>query len=199
MRRKSDEKKQQIVRVASKLFLKHGLSVVSMSRIAAEVGGSKATLYNHFPNKEKLFAEVALTLVRQMAEKAATTIDPALTYIEKLRILATEYLRFILSEECVALYRNVVVYPHKGNIGREAYDKALRSTWGHVASIVKEAMRKGRLKKADPWLAVMQLKALVELDTLDRRLLKLEKSISDDEIRKNVNAGLALFKMVYES
>ena len=46
-----------------------------MATIAARVGGSKATLYNHFPSKEDLFAAV----IREVCEGQAAlmaTLDP---------------------------------------------------------------------------------------------------------------------------
>ncbi len=164
-----------------------------MSKIAAEVGGSKATLYNYFPNKEQLFVEVALTIIGQMAEDAAMSLDPKLPPLEKIRVLGTKY----LSNDSVSLYRNVVTYEGFGKLGRDAYKTVLRSTWGHIADLIDVAMREGGLKKADPWLAAMQLKSLFQLDTLDRRFLQFDKSISDEEIEKNVRIGLAIFEAYY--
>lgn len=51
-------KRSEIVKGAADLFLRHGFSGTSMASIAAAVGGSKATLYNHFPTKELLFEAV---------------------------------------------------------------------------------------------------------------------------------------------
>ena len=51
-----DDRKSQILEIALEMFLKEGFAAVSMSSIAARVGGSKATLYNYFASKEELFA-----------------------------------------------------------------------------------------------------------------------------------------------
>lgn len=64
--------REAIVRDASELFLKAGFSGTSMAAVAAAVGGSKTTLYNHFPSKELLFEEVvhmALTSVMASVEE----------------------------------------------------------------------------------------------------------------------------------
>ena len=37
-----------------------GFDKTSVSEITAEVGGSKATIYSHFPSKEELFVECML-------------------------------------------------------------------------------------------------------------------------------------------
>lgn len=197
MRTKSDKKRQQILRIASRLFLQHGLEAVSMSQIAAKVGGSKATLYNYFRNKEDLFIEVALDIIRRMTGGTSLTLASSLPLFDKLRILCTEYLKFVLSDESIALYRNVLIYPHRGKIGRESYDRAMRTAWGNVADLIEKAMEDGILKKADPWQAALHLRSLIELDLVDRRLFELDNDIETEEIEKNVELGLALFRSYY--
>ena len=48
--------KQRILETADRLFYQHGLQAVGVDTIAAEVGISKRTLYNHFPCKTDLIA-----------------------------------------------------------------------------------------------------------------------------------------------
>ena len=45
---RKDRKRAEIVAIAQDLFFREGYAGTSMSQIAAAVGGSKATLYNHF-------------------------------------------------------------------------------------------------------------------------------------------------------
>jgi TetR/AcrR family transcriptional regulator, regulator of autoinduction and epiphytic fitness len=44
-------------------FLKHGYAATSVDRIAAAAGVSKATIYNHFQDKQALFGKLAQNLV----------------------------------------------------------------------------------------------------------------------------------------
>ena len=48
--------KQRILQTADRLFYQHGIQAVGVDTIAAEVGISKRTLYNHFPCKNDLVA-----------------------------------------------------------------------------------------------------------------------------------------------
>lgn len=66
MRVKSEAKRQAILAVARESFTRHGFETTSMSAIASEVGGSKATLYNHFSSKEALFEAVMLDFGQRM-------------------------------------------------------------------------------------------------------------------------------------
>ena len=48
--------KQRILETADLLFYQRGIRAVGVDTIAAEIGISKRTLYNHFPSKDELIA-----------------------------------------------------------------------------------------------------------------------------------------------
>src|ERR1700754_4317117 len=48
--------KERILATADKLFYLQGIRAIGVDTIAAEVGISKRTLYNHFPSKDALIA-----------------------------------------------------------------------------------------------------------------------------------------------
>lgn len=48
--------KERILETADKLFYLQGIRAIGVDTIAAEVGISKRTLYNHFPSKDALIA-----------------------------------------------------------------------------------------------------------------------------------------------
>ena len=56
--RLTDRKREAIVAAAIAEFRENGFEVTSMDKIAATAGVSKRTVYNHFPSKEELFAEI---------------------------------------------------------------------------------------------------------------------------------------------
>src|SRR5271168_363697 len=58
MKSKTESKRQAILQAAADVFREVGFDRATMSDIRARIGGSKATLYNYFPSKEKLFFEV---------------------------------------------------------------------------------------------------------------------------------------------
>ncbi|WP_340265747.1 TetR/AcrR family transcriptional regulator [Sphingobium mellinum] len=51
-------RRAKIIAVAREHFCEHGYAGTAMSAIAAKLGGSKATLWNHFPSKEALLTAV---------------------------------------------------------------------------------------------------------------------------------------------
>src|SRR3569833_878174 len=46
--------KERILQTADKLFYQQGIRAIGVDTIAAEIGISKRTLYNHFPSKDAL-------------------------------------------------------------------------------------------------------------------------------------------------
>ncbi len=73
-----DEKREAILRIAYQAFLTDGYAATSMSEIARQVGGSKATLYNYFCSKEELFTAVVdekCQVIEDMVFDAALALD----------------------------------------------------------------------------------------------------------------------------
>lgn len=56
--RLTDRKRAAIVQAAIAEFRANGFDATSMDRVAATAGVSKRTVYNHFPSKDDLFAQI---------------------------------------------------------------------------------------------------------------------------------------------
>jgi len=80
--REKEQRRNDILKAAEKLFLSRGYDDVSMNDIANEVELSKATLYLYFANKEELFfaivrrgTQILNSMIREKVEKAESGID----------------------------------------------------------------------------------------------------------------------------
>jgi AcrR family transcriptional regulator len=80
--REKEQRRNDILIAAEKLFLSRGYDDVSMNDIAKEVELSKATLYLYFDNKEELFFAIVLrgnlilnSMIRTEVEEAESGID----------------------------------------------------------------------------------------------------------------------------
>jgi AcrR family transcriptional regulator len=65
--------KERILQTADRLFYLRGIRAVGVDTIAAEIGISKRTLYNHFPSKDVL---IAAYLTRRFTEAPASNKPP---------------------------------------------------------------------------------------------------------------------------
>ncbi|MEK9282504.1 TetR/AcrR family transcriptional regulator [Bradyrhizobium sp. ISRA442] len=66
--------KERILETADKLFYLQGIRAIGVDTIAAEVGISKRTLYNHFPSKDAL---IAAYLERRFVQPRPSDKPPA--------------------------------------------------------------------------------------------------------------------------
>ena len=65
--------KERILQTADRLFYLRGIRAVGVDTIAAEIGISKRTLYNHFPSKDKL---ISAYLARRFRRPPASDKPP---------------------------------------------------------------------------------------------------------------------------
>ncbi|WP_156106301.1 TetR/AcrR family transcriptional regulator, partial [Sphingobium sp. ba1] len=70
------DRRDTILTVAKAYFLEHGYAGTTMSGIAAALGGSKGTLWNHFPSKEDLFSAVLDRVATAYRAQLSQILDP---------------------------------------------------------------------------------------------------------------------------
>jgi AcrR family transcriptional regulator len=159
--RRQKAKRAAIIAAAEDMFLRQGFGRVSMDQVHARIGGSKRTLYNHFPSKEALYKAI----VRKRAEKmqaAASLPDVDADLRATLTAIGRSYLETFLSREAVDLFRAVV---SEGRNFPELVETFLESGLGQMdrrlAAFFREQQKKGRLKNFDPALAATHFLGMI--------------------------------------
>src|ERR1700676_195629 len=103
---KSDIKRQAILENAYRLFRTQGFDGTSMAHITSQVGGSKATLYSHFPSKEELFVECMMAALENYMSDTLKHLDASRSDPQAaLRNFGMSVLNFICSAEQVEVRR----------------------------------------------------------------------------------------------
>jgi TetR/AcrR family transcriptional regulator len=85
-------REEAILDVAHNLLGKHGYDAMTMDDVANEVGIAKASLYKHFPAKEKLASRTMIRLFNRTVEQLQA-LPKSSTAIEKLRAMLEWALR----------------------------------------------------------------------------------------------------------
>src|SRR4051794_8809100 len=143
--------KQRILETADKLFYMKGIRAVGVDTIAAEIGISKRTLYNHFPSKDAL---IKAYLQRRFVQSKPSDKPPAEQILATFDSLER---RFAAKDFRGCPFVNAVA-----ELGREG--KAVRK----IAVAFKESRRlwfRDRLTElgvADPEALATQLVLLVD-------------------------------------
>jgi AcrR family transcriptional regulator len=88
------ERREQLLHIGRKLFAERGFEGTSIEEIAAQAGVSKPVVYEHFNNKEGLYAVVVDREVERLLAMATAILGGANTR-EKFEAAAVALLRYI--------------------------------------------------------------------------------------------------------
>ena len=180
------------------MFRTQGFDKTSVSEITAEVGGSKATIYSHFPSKEELFVECMMAAAENymagtLKHLEASSADPAVALFD----FGRSFLNFICSPEQLEVRRLMIAEAARSGTGKLFFDKitALRT---HVSAFMSACMASGTLRRDDPALAADHLGALLEAEILEPLLLHVrEGSPAEREIVLAAKRAVAAFLRAY--
>jgi AcrR family transcriptional regulator len=199
MKTKTESKRQAILKAATEVFHEVGFERASMSEIRARIGGSKATLYNYFPSKEKLFFEV----MYKAKELELGAITAALN--TDTNDLEQELLKFgqilipaLYSPEAIAIRRLAIAELGHSNIGKVIFEGSMLPIERQVAEFLKKAMKRGRLRTADPKAAAVHLLSLLESELLQRVLLGVMDSVRPAAVKGVVRRAVDVFLSGYQ-
>lgn len=190
---RKDRKRAEIVAVAGDLFFKEGYAGTSMSQIAAAVGGSKQTLYNHFQSKEELL----LAVVRDVVDMNPAEYDlagPPSDFRAWLTRFGCETLRGLTTYKYLSLQRlaaaEALRFPEVGRIFDEIGVEPFYAT---MMAKFAEAMDAGILRCADPRIAVEQFMEMSAGWLLRRAVWNIRPAPTEIEIERAVSEAVVTF------
>jgi AcrR family transcriptional regulator len=193
-----EARRDAILDVAAKSFLDHGYAGTTMSAIAANLGGSKGTLWSYFSSKDILFAAVIDRTTEAFRAELSLILQPRDGVEPALRRFCVEYLRKLTSPKGIALHR--LVYAETGRfpeVGRIFYDRAPRQTHDMLARFLAEAMGAGALRRGDSVIAARQLVALCMAISHPLLLAGVIEALSADKIEADVDCAMMTFMRAY--
>lgn len=133
-----------------------------MSGIAAALGGSKGTLWNHFPSKEELFSAVLDRATRSFRTELSQILNPCDQLTPTLLRACNSLIEKLTSPDAIALHRLIVAegarFPEMRQIFFDLAPLRVRYVFG---TFLQGAMDRGQLRPGDPLDAARALIALV--------------------------------------
>lgn len=160
--RLTDRKRQAIVQAAIDEFRTHGFAATSMDRIAATAGASKRTVYNHFPSKEALFAEILVQLWDSSAAQVDLTYQPDRPLRDQLLELMWQKMRMVCDASFLDLARVAIAETIHAPERAQEMVARLGGREEGVTVWLRAAAADGKLKLPDPVFAAHQLQGLVK-------------------------------------
>ena len=160
--RLTDRKREAIIQAAIAEFRANGFEITSMDKIAATAGVSKRTVYNHFPSKEELFAEILNQLWTRLTAEKETPYQADLPLRDQLRPLLMAKLRMLGDDNFLDLARVAIAAtihsPERAQdmVARLGEREESLTVW------IRAAQADGRLKAVDPAFAAQQVQGLLK-------------------------------------
>ena len=150
-RPKDMEKRAAVLEAAMALFPERGYDGVSMDVIAQVAGVSKLTVYNHFADKESLFAAAVTECCAQLLPHRLFVPDPGLPPSEALFQIARPFVDLMMDERAIRLHR--VMISQAGQDARLTevfFGAGPRAILREMESFLHQAAHSGYLVVADP-------------------------------------------------
>jgi AcrR family transcriptional regulator len=198
MKTKTEAKRLAILKAAADVFREVGFERASMSEIRARIGGSKATLYNYFASKEKLFFEVMYHAKELELASITHTLNPDADDLkEELLHFGQRLLAALYSPEAIAIRRLAIAESRHSNIGKIVFEGATVPIEKQVAEFLRKGMKRGALRTADPKTAAMQLLSLLEAELLQRVLLGIVSAVKPEALNSAARRAVETFLSGY--
>ena len=149
-RRLTDRKREAIVQAAIAEFRANGFEATSVDKVAARAEVSKRTLYNHFPSKDELFAEILRVLWHSSASQVELPYRADSPLREQLLELLLQKMALLADDNFLDLARvAIAAFIHSPERAQDLIDR-LGKKDGGVLDWIRAAQRDGRLKRATP-------------------------------------------------
>ena len=160
--RLTDRKREAIIQAAIAEFRANGFDITSMDKIAATAGVSKRTVYNHFPSKEELFAEILNQLWARVTSEQETPYHPDLPLRDQMRLMLMAKLQMLGDDNFLDLARVAIAAtihsPERAQnmVARMGEREEGLTVW------IRAAQADGRLKPVAPEFAAQQIQGMLK-------------------------------------
>jgi AcrR family transcriptional regulator len=189
--RRAAQRREEILAIATDVFFEKGFSRTSIDDVLERIGGSKRTLYRHFPGKEALFSAIITTFSDRAANFTPTTASGELRPL--LHELGHHYLENLLSKDVIAFFRMAVAEaPHFPEVTRVVYENGPKRACELLAKKFTENNERGNEKVRNPDLAARMFLATLRGDLFFEVLLTAHKP-TQSQIEKSVAIAVEQF------
>jgi TetR/AcrR family transcriptional regulator of autoinduction and epiphytic fitness len=159
---------------------------------------SKRTVYNHFPSKEELFAEILNQLWIRVTAEQETFYRPELPLRDQLRVLLMAKLQMLGDDNLLDLARVAIAAtihsPERAQdmVARMGAREEGLTVW------IRAAQADGRLKAVAPEFAAQQIHGLLKSFAFWPQISMGQPSLSAEEQNTVADSALDMFLACYQ-
>lgn len=178
----AEDRRRQILSVATALFREHGYHTTSLDDIANEIGFTKPAIYYYFNGKEDLLYAIVEVVVDEALRRMRAIVVRDQPIVDRLHALLVENTRVVLEN----LDANTVFYNERGLLS-PARERQIRDREREYTQLVRDlyvaGVEKGELLDVDPTVATS---TLLGASIWAYRWFTADGPLSSDEVAEQV-------------
>ena len=188
-------RRQALLDAAAALFVEKGFEKTTLTDIIGRAGGSRATLYEHFGDKEGLFrAMMEENSARIQEGLAAIQADERAAPEDGLTRFALHIVAALFDDRTMAIVRVLVSEGGRiPDIAEAFFRIGPETAQRRLADYLARQTAAGALSVAEPEAAARGFIGMITGNILLRRLILPEQSFSREEVEHYVGRAVALF------
>ncbi len=184
-------RRHAFLQAAREVFLEQGYVAASVNDVVRRAGGSLATLYAQFGNKEGLFLAVAQELHDELVRAMTPRDVEHLPLEEGLQIIGEQFLRTTLSGDNLAFFRIIV---GEGRHFPEQVHRYLAQGGAEkVRGVIAHYLTERGVKSGDPEMYASYLMELWRTRHQYRALSSENYKLSNADLSAHVREGIRFF------
>ncbi|MGX1176465.1 MULTISPECIES: TetR/AcrR family transcriptional regulator [Pseudomonas] len=197
--RLTERKREAILQAAIAEFRSSGFEITSMDKIAATAGVSKRTVYNHFPSKEELFAEILNRLWNSITAEQDMPYSSQTPLREQLQTLLQAKLHLLADENFLDLARIAIAATiHSPERAQDMVSRMGQREEG-LTVWIRQAQADGRLKPVEPAFAAQQMHGLLKTFAFWPQVSMGQPSLTQEEQTRVIESALDMFLSRYQA
>ncbi|SDT40484.1 TetR/AcrR family transcriptional regulator [Pseudomonas prosekii] len=196
--RLTDRKREAIIQAAIAEFRANGFDITSMDKIAATADVSKRTVYNHFPSKEELFAEILNQLWARVTAEQETPYSPDQPLRDQLRHILMAKVQMMGDDNFLDLARVAIAATiHSPERAQNMITRMGEREEG-LTLWIRAAQADGRLKAVAPEFAAQQVQGLLKSFAFWPQVSMGQNGLSAEVQSTVVESAMDMFLACYQ-
>jgi len=168
--KKSEGKREQILRAAEKVFAEKGFQEATVSDIVGRAKVSEATLYEYYASKEELLFSIPGDLTSGQKKEIEFILEHIRGASNKIRAFIYHNLWFWQTHPDYAAVALVILKQNRKFINTESY-RIIFDTYQMMLPVIEEGIASGEFREGtDPKLALSMMLSIIEYITVNKIL-----------------------------
>jgi AcrR family transcriptional regulator len=192
--RRGEARHSALLEAARAVFFEKGFAATSIEDVVARVGGSKASVYSYFGNKEGLFTAILTNACERFLADLAVPRAVDGDIGKSLSEFSRRALKRLLEPNRVAIFRTLMAESARfPKLAELLYEQGSRPLIEQLANYFRLAEQAGRIRCDDPEMSAVQFLDMVRGHAQHRLLLGLPAFAPGWSAERTIQAAVRTF------